>query len=146
LTLRVHLSDHAAMGAADPDRIEAEDDLLRAAHAALEMAYAPYSGRARGAALLAPGGEVFTACNVENADARLNQCAERVALAHAVSAGQQKVLALALASSGEVAELPCADCCSVLAEFGVQVWVVAEGAQGPRHRTDLTELLAGKQP
>ena len=55
----------------DPDRRVAEDYLLRAAHAAAELAYAPYSGRAVGVALLAPGGDIFTSCNVENADPAL---------------------------------------------------------------------------
>ena len=130
------------MAAADPDRLEAEDDLLRAAHAALELAYAPHTGRAFGAALLSPGGEVFTACNLEHADQRLAQCAERAALARAVAAGEREFLALALAGSDEAAPRPCRDCCAVLAEHADDLWVVSEGRGEGRLRTTLLALGA----
>ena len=126
----------------DPDRREAEDDLLRAAHAAAELAYAPYSGRAVGVALLSPGGEVFTSCNVENADPALAACAERAALARAIASGEREFLALAVATSSDEPALPCAACQAAFAEFTDDLWIVAEGRAGPRERTTLSELLS----
>jgi len=120
---------------------EAEDDLLRAAHAAAELAYAPYSGLRVGAALLTPEGAVFAACNVENASFGLTQCAERAAVTRAVAAGERRFVALAVAASGEVPLLPCGACRQVLREFAPDLWIVAEGQSGPRARASLAELL-----
>lgn len=120
---------------------EAEDDLLRAAHAAAELAYAPYSKLRVGAALMTPEGEVFTGCNVENASYGLSQCAERAALTRAVAAGERRFAALAIATGGEAPALPCGACRQVLREFTGDLWIVAQGRSGPRARASLAELL-----
>lgn len=133
--------DHAAMNPGAERSREAEDDLLRAAHAAAQLAYAPYSGLAVGAALLTPEGEVVTGCNVENASFSLTQCAERAALTRAVAAGERRFTALAIASSGDAPVLPCGACRQVLREFARDLWIVSEGRSGPRARATLAELL-----
>lgn len=60
-------------------------------------AYAPYSGFAVGAAVLCAGGAVYTGCNVENVAYPCGCCAERVALYKAVSSGERRFVALAVA-------------------------------------------------
>lgn len=141
MTLHPRLADHAGMGASDAARREAEDDLLRAAFAALEMAWAPPGARAGGAALLAPGGAVYGACGVGHADADLAVCAEAAALARAVADGERSFLGLAVA--GDEARLPCGRCAALLAQFDGAPWIVAEGRDGERLRTTLAALRAG---
>ena len=71
-----------------------------------------------GAALLATDGRIFQGCNVENASYGLTLCAERVAVAAAVTAGCQQFKALAiLGGSRKALPTPCGACLQVLAEF-----------------------------
>ena len=67
------------------------DDLVSAATAARERAFAPYSGFRVGAALLAEDGTVVTGCNVESASYGLTLCAERVALVKGISEGRRTI-------------------------------------------------------
>ena len=100
-----------------PINLTSLDSLARAAIAAAERAYAPYSKFKVGAALLAEDGRVFTGCNVENASYGLTNCAERTAVFKAVSEGVTRFAAIAIAGGvGDVA-MPCGACRQVLAEF-----------------------------
>lgn len=91
--------------------------LKRAAAAARENAYAPYSNYRVGAALLAADGRIFVGCNVENASYGLTVCAERTAVGNAIVAGVREFRAIAVASAGSRAATPCGACRQVLAEF-----------------------------
>lgn len=57
-----------------------EAELLKAAEAAAQKAYAPYSGFPVGAAARLIAGEIYTANNQENAAYPSGLCAERVLL------------------------------------------------------------------
>ena len=98
-----------------------EHDLCAAAVAAMEKAYAPYSGYKVGAALLTKSGRVFTGCNIENASYTPTVCAERTAVFKAVSEGERAFAMLAVCGGkeGEIAGAfpPCGVCRQVLAEF-----------------------------
>ena len=94
-----------------------QKNLIKKAVAAMRRAYAPYSRFCVGAALLTREGRVFQGCNVENASYGLTLCAERTALGAAVAAGHRRFTALAVASSGQTASMPCGACLQVLTEF-----------------------------
>lgn len=96
--------------------------LIEAAFKVRARSYAPYSNFSVGSALLADSGEIFVGCNVENASYGMTICAERVAVSSALAAGEQKFLAMVIASPGGIA--PCGACLQVLAEFCSDLLIV----------------------
>ena len=98
--------------------------LERAARAAAEKAYAPYSGFRVGAAVLAASGKVFSGCNVENASYGLCNCAERTAIFNAVAAGEQVLRAVVVYTPTANPTSPCGACRQVISEFGPRARVV----------------------
>jgi cytidine deaminase len=116
---------------------------LRAAAAtARAHAHAPYSGFHVGAALLADDGRVFLGANCENASYPLGLCAERAAMAAAVTAGARRFRAIAIVVDGAVPATPCGGCRQVLAEFppSFEVRCYATGGQA-EVRSSVAELL-----
>ena len=85
---------------------DADRELLERADAVAERAYAPYSDFHVGADVRTRDGRVFAGVNVENAAYPLGICAEKTALARAVSDGVRpgEVEALAVNAS------PCGGC------------------------------------
>ena len=116
------------------------DQLVAAALDVRSRAYAPYSGYAVGAALLAADGRVFVGCNVENASYGLGVCAERNAVAAAVAAGCRQFAGIAVATASDPPATPCGACRQVLGEFG-DFPVVLAGAGGSRRSTTVGALL-----
>lgn len=115
--------------------------LLRSALGARDQAYAPYSGFSAGAALLSEAGDVFCGCNVENLSFGLTICAERVAVASAIQAGQRKFRAIAIVGGTGGPVVPCGACRQVLAEFASEIRIISEGLAGRRQEWELSELL-----
>lgn len=108
---------------------------------AMERAYAPYSGFRVGAALLATDGSVTEGCNVENAAYPAGICAERAAVATAVSRGVRSFRALVIATEGESPASPCGMCRQVLIEFAPELAVVSVTSGGAEARWTLAELF-----
>lgn len=117
------------------------DALGRAALAALERAYAPYSRFRVGAALQASDGSVTTGCNVENASYPAGLCAERGALAAAVASGRQSFGRLVVATEAEEPTPPCGLCRQALVEFAPALLVEAITTGGRRAAWTLDALL-----
>ncbi len=115
--------------------------LLGEAELAREMAYAPYSGFAVGAALLAADGRVIHGCNVENASFGLSICAERNALWKAVSEGVREFVAVAVTAGPRHGASPCGACRQVLHEFAPRLWVVWRAGRGRIVKKRLSRLL-----
>ncbi len=102
---------------------EEKQELIRAAFAAREKAYVPYSDFLVGAALRAADGRIYTGCNVENAAFTPTSCAERTALFKAVADGVTQFTDIAVvgARRGEINKQitsPCGVCRQALFEFG----------------------------
>ena len=91
---------------------------------AVEMrskSYAPYSDFLVGSAVLTEDGEIFTGCNIENSAFGPSICAERTAIAKAVSEGHKDLVAIAIAGGKRDGDLqycaPCGVCRQVMREF-----------------------------
>ena len=120
-------------------------ELVAAAQAVRERAYAPYSQFAVGAAVLDEHGHIHAGCNVENAAYPQGWCAEASAIAVMVAAGGRRVMAVAVCGQGPAGSAPvtpCGGCRQKLREFAADdcpVWCC--DTQGLRHSTTLGTLL-----
>ena len=117
------------------------EPLIAAAKAVRERAYAPYSNFPVGAALLMEDGSIHAGANVENCIPALAVCAERNALAAAVSAGLRRPQAVAVVTSTSPASCPCGLCRQALAEFAEDLPILVVNLEGEREETTLAELL-----
>lgn len=101
----------------EPGRLIAQ--LKDAAISACANAHAIYSNFPVGASLLSDNGAVHAGCNVENSSYGLTICAERNALAQAVTTGVTPggIGALLIYTPGEVAHTPCGACRQVMQEL-----------------------------
>jgi cytidine deaminase len=102
-----------------------DDQLLEAADAIADRAYAPYSRFHVGCAVLARDGRVIEGVNVENAAYPLGVCAERTAFSRAMVEGYRPgdfVVAAINAS-------PCGGCRQWLAEMQVERVVFRNGGR-----------------
>ncbi len=115
-------------------------ELVRRAREVMAHAYAPYSRFRVGAAIEAADGRVFVGTNVESASYGLTICAERMALGAAVAAGARDLRRVAVATDADPPAAPCGACRQLLAEFGLDMEIVAAGPKSER-RWALRALL-----
>ena len=107
------------------DRITISDDviaeLIEKALLMRKHSYSPYSRFSVGAALLTDKGDISGGCNIENAACPVTICAERTAMAKAVSEGDCGFRAIAIAGGKEdepdVYSYPCGSCRQFMREF-----------------------------
>jgi cytidine deaminase len=111
-------------------------DLHEKAKAAAVNAYAPYSSYLVGAVVRTRDGREFSGVNVENAAYPLGICAERTAIAKAVSEGYKPgdLEAIGITAS------PCGGCRQWLYEFGLES-VTFENREGKVVTYTAAELL-----
>ena len=122
---------------ADADRWR---ELIDAARAVREHAYAPASRFLVGAAVRTDDGRTFVGCNVENASYGLTICAERAAVCAAVAAGARRIVVAVVVADRDPPVRPCGACRQVLAEFGRDMQIVMAGAHAVEVNT-LDRLL-----
>lgn len=119
-------------------------ELMEAARAVRENAYAPYSEFKVGAAIRAASGAVYTGCNVENMAYPEGTCAEAGAIAAMVAAGETVLTEVAVIADSPSPVPPCGGCRQKLREFGAPETVVTLGTTGgARASMTLSELLPG---
>lgn len=116
-------------------------ELVEAAAAVRERAYAPYSGFRVGAALRTASGMVVLGVNVENASYPVGCCAERSAVCAAVTAGEREFQAIAIVTDAEQPAAPCGLCRQNLCEFGLDLEVVLASERGGLWHAPLRDLL-----
>ncbi|WP_232688411.1 cytidine deaminase [Halobacterium zhouii] len=117
------------------------DELLDAARGALADAYVPYSEYTVGAALVTADGDVYTGCNIENANYSNSLHAEEVALSRAVAEGHTEFSKLVVASGERDGVTPCGMCRQTLAEFCTETFPVLCDEDGDLVEYTLGELL-----
>ena len=112
------------------------------AKAAMENAYAPYSGFLVGACVRDAEGRLFAGCNVENAAYPIGWCAEASAIGAMVTAGGRRIVEAVVIGEGDLLCTPCGGCRQRLAEFADwEAPVHVCGPEGPRRTFRLRELL-----
>ncbi len=114
--------------------------LYQAALDARLRAYAPYSKFLVGAALQTSDGTIVTGCNVENRSFGLCICAERTAVAKAISQGYDEFVALAVVTDCSPAGLPCGMCLETLTEFAKDLPILAGNLEGEKRHVTLRQL------
>ncbi|MXR19563.1 cytidine deaminase [Halobacterium bonnevillei] len=131
-----------------------DDDLLAAARDALQNAYVPYSEYPVGAAVETASGDVYTGCNVENANYSNSLHAEEVAVGEAVADGHREFTRVVVTSAARDAVTPCGMCRQTLAEFcSDDTPVLCDTGDGFERYTvgglipdTITPEMLGKQP
>lgn len=119
-------------------------NLLQAATAVRENAYAPYSRFKVGAAIRAASGETYVGCNVENVAYPEGTCAEAGAIAAMVAAGETRLVEVVVIADSPTPVPPCGGCRQKLAEFGAgEVPVTLCTTSGQELHTTIAGLLPG---
>lgn len=118
-----------------------DSPLYKAAYAAREKAYAPYSNFRVGAAIQATDGTIFSGCNVENCSYGLTSCAERNAIFTAVAAGHQNFTKILILSEADKPATPCGACRQVIVEFAPTIEVVSITVDNKVIIEDMSALL-----
>lgn len=119
------------------ERLAEYKALVDCAKKAADSAYAPYSKMPQGAAVLSVDGRMYKGSKMECAAYGGAVCAETAALTAAVSEGVRKFKAIAI----HPAEYPCGSTRQMLAEFGIDLDVVTENADGQLNVVNLKDLL-----
>lgn len=116
--------------------------LTNASRKAMSNAYCPYSKFSVGAAVLTSDGSIITGCNMENAAYTVGICAERCAIASAVSQGKRKFVAIAVSTNiPDDFASPCGACRQVLFEFNPHLQVILTKPDGSHKCISISELL-----
>ena len=120
---------HGSTAAQTALSAQQRQQLIEAARAMLDRAYAPYSKFHVGAAILTEAGNMYTGCNVENASYGVTNCAERTAIFTAVAAEgpTMKLRAVVVLNSATMPCSPCGACRQVIYEFGPNAIVIYQG-------------------
>jgi len=120
------------------------DDMIAAARAVREKAYAPYSNFQVGACVRTKSGTLYSGANVENAAYPQGQCAEASAIGNMIAGGDSEIVEVVVIGGGDGLCTPCGGCRQRLNEFATSDTPVHVcGPEGLRKTFTLGELLPG---
>ena len=108
---------------------------------AKENALPIYSNFYVGAAVLTVDDKSYTGCNVESSSYSLTICAERNAIFKAISEGERKFKAIAVAGDTDDFISPCGACRQVISDLCGEIDIVLVNAIGEHIVKKTSELL-----
>lgn len=100
-----------------------------------------YSNFHVGAALLTETDKVYTGCNVESSSYSLTICAERTAIFKAISEGERKFKAIAVAGDTKGFISPCGSCRQVISDLCGNIDVILVDSENKTKVLKASELL-----
>ncbi|MFB3056110.1 MAG: cytidine deaminase [Ignavibacteriaceae bacterium] len=100
-----------------------------------------YSNFHVGAALLTEDDKIYTGCNIESSSYSLTICAERTAIFKAISEGERKFKAIAVAGDMEGFISPCGACRQVISDLCGDIDVVLVNSKNETKVMRTSELL-----
>ncbi|MCH7773793.1 MAG: cytidine deaminase [Bacteroidetes bacterium] len=100
-----------------------------------------YSNFHVGAALITEDDKIYTGCNIESSSYSLTICAERTAIFKAISEGERKFKAIAVAHDKEGFISPCGACRQVISDLCGDIDVVLVNSKNETKVMKTSELL-----
>ena len=100
-----------------------------------------YSNFHVGAALLTEDDKIYTGCNIESSSYSLTMCAERTAIFKAISEGDRKFKAIAVASDHPDFVSPCGACRQVLSDLCGNIDVIMVNQKNELKVLKISDLL-----
>lgn len=115
--------------------------LVEKAIEAKSNALPKYSNFYVGAALLTEDGKIYTGCNIESSSYSLTMCAERNAIFKAISEGERKFKAIAVAHDHDDFISPCGACRQVISDLCGDIDIILLKENGKTKVIKTSELL-----
>ena len=100
-----------------------------------------YSNFHVGAALLTDTDKVYTGCNIESSSYSLTICAERTAIFKAISEGERKFKAIAIAGDTKGFISPCGACRQVISDLCGNIDIILVDSKSNTKVLKASELL-----
>ncbi|UCH65625.1 MAG: cytidine deaminase [Ignavibacterium sp.] len=94
-----------------------------------------------GAALLTEDDKIYTGSNIESSSYSLTICAERTAIFKAISEGERKFKAMAVAGDTNDFISPCGACRQVISDLCGEIDIILVNKKGETKVTKTSELL-----
>jgi cytidine deaminase len=115
--------------------------LIQKAVKAKEASVSPYSNFRVGSALVTTEDKIYIGCNVENSTFGLTLCAERTAIFKAISEGERKFKAIAIASDSPDYITPCGSCRQIIYDHCGEIDIICTNGKEEYRVYKTSELL-----
>ncbi len=100
-----------------------------------------YSNFHVGAALLTEDDKIYAGCNIESSSYSLTICAERTAIFKAISEGERKFKAIAVAGDTEGFISPCGACRQIISDLCGDIDIILVNSKNETKVMKTSELL-----